>query len=202
MDTKNLVIHHVSKRPWPAYPKGPLEWVICYEYKGEWKPKTERLIDMMSKGFSLMELLITLVVVSILALFGASTVFGGIDCKEQKMGWITRAKVNAAIGDIGAVHLQVRRKTEFTQGPIDIDSLDLGLDRWGNPYQFLDHSTVNGHGPKRKSHGQVPVNSRYDLYSMGPDGRTRTPMTSTPGEDDIVLANDGQYIGVACFYDQ
>jgi general secretion pathway protein G len=153
------------------------------------------------KGFTLIELLVVLVIASILALFGGPLVMGGIDCKNQKMGWITRAKVNGAIGDLGSVYLDVRRRTEFTQGPIDFGALDLGNDRWGNPYQFLDHSTVNGHGKKRKGPGQVPINSRYDLYSMGPDGRTRTPIVSEPGSDDIIIANDGQYIGVACFYD-
>jgi general secretion pathway protein G len=149
------------------------------------------------KGFTFVELLITLTIASILAMFAAPLVMSGIDCKNQKIGWITKAKVTAAIGDIGAVHLKLQRH-ELNYG--SLDGVDLGNDRWGNPYVFLDHSTVNGNGPKRKFKSDVPVNSRYDVYSMGPDGKTATPMTSTPGEDDIVLANDGQYVGVACFY--
>ncbi|MCK5319634.1 MAG: prepilin-type N-terminal cleavage/methylation domain-containing protein [Anaerolineales bacterium] len=153
------------------------------------------------KGFTMIELLIVLVIVSILALFGGPLVLGGIDCKNQKMGWITRAKVNSAIGDIGIVHLTIQRwELSHNRMITSLDDLNLGDDRWGNPYQFLDHSTVNGEGPKRKYKSQVPVNSRYDFYSKGPDGKTATPMVSEPGGDDIVIANDGQYIGVACFY--
>lgn len=156
----------------------------------------------LQSGFTLIELLITVVILAILLVFATSLVFGGIDCKNQKMGWIMRAKVGAAIGDIGST------KLDLDMYELNHDSLPdstellalLGVDRFGNPYQFLDHSTVNGEGPKRKYKSLVPVNSQYDLYSMGPDGKTATPMTSQPGEDDIILANDGGYIGVACFY--
>ncbi len=154
------------------------------------------------RGFTILELMIVLVIASILAVAAQPIIVGGIDCKKQKItGFITRAKVNGAIGDVGAAYLRLKIKTEFIQGPVDLGKIDLGNDRWGNPYQFLDHSTVEGHGKKRKAWSQVPVNSQYDFYSMGPDGETATPMTSEPGGDDIVIANDGQYVGVACLYE-
>jgi len=43
----------------------------------------------------------------------------------------------------------------------------------------------------------VPINSTYDLYSMGADGRTATPLTAAISRDDIIRANDGQYVGFA-----
>jgi len=55
-------------------------------------------------------------------------------------------------------------------------------------------------GPVRKDHNLKPVNIGYDVYSMGPDGRTATPFTSTLGKDDIVMADDGDYFGLACQY--
>jgi general secretion pathway protein G len=42
-----------------------------------------------------------------------------------------------------------------------------------------------------------PVNSDYDLYSMGPDGETQFNMNSQKGRDDIVRALDGAYVGIA-----
>lgn len=43
----------------------------------------------------------------------------------------------------------------------------------------------------------MPINSDFDLYSMGADGKTAAPITSTAGKDDVIRANDGGYIGVA-----
>ena len=52
----------------------------------------------------------------------------------------------------------------------------------------------------RKDKNLVPVNSQYDLYSPGPDGESVPPFTAQKSRDDIVLANDGGYIGLAADY--
>jgi general secretion pathway protein G len=41
----------------------------------------------------------------------------------------------------------------------------------------------------------VPVNSDYDLYSMGPDGDSKPPFTAKASRDDIVRASNGSWIG-------
>ena len=46
----------------------------------------------------------------------------------------------------------------------------------------------------------VPVNSDYDLYSMGRDGKSNAPFTAKMSRDDIVRANDGQFVGLASEY--
>jgi hypothetical protein len=48
--------------------------------------------------------------------------------------------------------------------------------------------------PKDKS--LHPLNSDYDLYSMGPDGQSQTPLTAKASRDDIIRANNGGFIGV------
>ena len=77
---------------------------------------------------------------------------------------------------------------------------DIGgapLDPWGNPYQYLNVQTVKGKGKVRKDHNLVPINSDYDLYSMGKDGRSVSPLTAKHSRDDIIRANDGEYVGLA-----
>jgi general secretion pathway protein G len=52
----------------------------------------------------------------------------------------------------------------------------------------------------RKDKNLVPINSEYDLYSVGPDGDSVPPLTAQPSRDDIVMANDGKFIGLASDY--
>ena len=71
-------------------------------------------------------------------------------------------------------------------------------DPWGRPYEYLkiaDSTDPGMEGRRRKDHSLVPVNSDYDLYSMGPDGRTGAPFTDSKARDDIVRASNGGYIG-------
>ncbi len=85
------------------------------------------------------------------------------------------------------------------------DSLDdiynpVPLDPWGNPIQYLNHATSNGKGKWRKDKNLVPINSDYDLYSKGPDGKSTSPLTSALSRDDIVRGRNGAYIGLALYY--
>jgi general secretion pathway protein G len=72
-------------------------------------------------------------------------------------------------------------------------------DPWGNPYQYLKirgvHPAPRGHW--RKDRFLVPINSDYDLYSMGPDGKSSPPLTARISRDDIIRAADGAFFGVA-----
>jgi len=82
---------------------------------------------------------------------------------------------------------------------------DLIEDAWGNPYRYLKIAGQDlkgkGKGDKaRKDHFMVPVNTDYDLYSMGPDGVSKPPFTAQASRDDIVRANDGRYVGPASEY--
>jgi general secretion pathway protein G len=75
-------------------------------------------------------------------------------------------------------------------------------DPWGNPYQYLKIAGADnkGVGGLRKDRNLVPINTDYDLYSMGPDGKSAGPLTAKASRDDIIRANDGQYIGPASEY--
>ncbi len=85
------------------------------------------------------------------------------------------------------------------------DSLaDVGLDGlrdpWGNPYVYL---RIEGNpmpglaGKVRKDKKLNPVNTDFDLYSKGPDGKTSTQFMAKNARDDLVRANNGAYFGAA-----
>ena len=158
------------------------------------------------KGLSLLELLAAMAIVGILTVF-ATYMFGGngLNCDEPnaRPSYTMRAKIAAITADIGEIKLKAER-FDLNNGRYPTSLAELGLDGktdpWGNPYVFTDLTTINGVGKARKDHNLHPVNTHFDIYSLGPDGVTATPFTSTLGKDDIVMANDGSYFGAACHY--
>jgi general secretion pathway protein G len=52
----------------------------------------------------------------------------------------------------------------------------------------------------RKDGEFVPLNTDFDLYSLGPDGMSALSLPAAPSRDDIVRAANGAYIGVASNY--
>ncbi len=55
-------------------------------------------------------------------------------------------------------------------------------------------------GEARKDGNLVPINTNFDLYSMGRDGKSKPPLRAKDSLDDIIYANDGDYIGLASDY--
>ena len=57
-----------------------------------------------------------------------------------------------------------------------------------------------GKGKLRKDKNLVPINSDYDFYSMGSDGKSFPPLTANDSRDDIVRGRNGAYFGPASEY--
>jgi general secretion pathway protein G len=116
--------------------------------------------------------------------------------------WIDQAKVARAIGEIEAIQADLSG-WEFLEGqlPATLAEIDRDgtLDPWGNPYRYLRFEGADK-GDMRKDRFLVPINSTYDLYSMGKDGVTDVPLTAKPSKDDVVRANDGAFIGLAATF--
>ena len=49
----------------------------------------------------------------------------------------------------------------------------------------------------RKDHNLHPLNTEFDLYSVGKDGSSSAPLTAANSLDDIVWARDGSFVGRA-----
>ncbi|MEE9392158.1 MAG: hypothetical protein V3W41_06610 [Planctomycetota bacterium] len=55
--------------------------------------------------------------------------------------------------------------------------------------------------PKAKRDRNLwPLNTDYDLYSLGRDGKSSRLLSSPESQDDIIRANNGQFIGLASEY--
>ncbi len=104
-----------------------------------------------------------------------------------------------AVLDIKSMSISIKEyETEWRTLPTDLAVVGEGdrRDPWGNPYEYLVHAD-NPPGFQRKDHEMVPINSTYDLYSLGPDGVSQPPLTANGSHDDVVRARDGNFIGRA-----
>ena len=146
-----------------------------------------------SKGITLIELSIAIAVIGVLA---GVAVPGYISYRNN-------ARISTAIDEMKLIEFDITNYVyEYEEYP---DSLsDIGKDNltdpWGNPYRYLriDGGTTKGlNGKRRRDKNANPVNSDYDLYSMGKDGKTTAQFMGKKARDDIVRANDGEYFGLA-----
>ncbi len=116
-----------------------------------------------------------------------------------------RARRTQVLADISGIQTTVKGfEAEFRRYPnslIDVGMDDV-LDPWNNPYQYLNIGSgpPSAKGKARKDKNLVPINSDYDLYSRGPDGDSKPPLTAKASHDDIIRANDGGFVGVARDY--
>jgi len=114
-----------------------------------------------------------------------------------------RVKVSVAVTDILKIALAIQKYDIVSETlPPNLNAIGAGsmLDPWGHPYYYLPFTDVKGKGAFRKDKNLVPINSKYDLYSAGPDGATNAPLTAKASRDDIIRANDGGFIGIASDY--
>lgn len=110
------------------------------------------------------------------------------------------ARIAKAVGDIHAIETDIV-VYESANGALPDDLSQIGdntiLDPWKKPYQYLNHATMHGNGGARKDRFLVPLNSDYDLYSMGKDGQSAPPITSAKSKDDIIRVGSAGYVGLA-----
>jgi general secretion pathway protein G len=145
------------------------------------------------RAFTLFELLL---VAAILGVIAAFAIPGYGQYKEK-------VKITQAKTDIVIIESAIERYyADHLAFPDTLAQAGLGgmLDPWGNPYQYLNITTAKGKGQVRKDLNLVPINSDYDLYSMGKDGKSQSPLTAKASRDDIIRANNGKFVGLAADY--
>jgi general secretion pathway protein G len=112
-------------------------------------------------GFTLIELVLSISILGVLASIAI----------PHYQNYQDRIKVNQAETDILSIGVMIDHYyTDNRSYPNILSDVWTKLDPWGNPYQYLNISSAKGNGSLRKDRSLNPINSDYDLYSMGKDG--------------------------------
>ena len=140
-------------------------------------------------GFSLLELAIAMAVLVLMTAIAIPTY----------NGYIKEGELQSIIREMQGIELLVKNfYLDNDRYPETLAEVDGNInDPWGNPYQYL---AIEGGGKEaendaRKDHNLHPINSDFDLYSSGADGKSVKPLTGGPSKDDIIRANNGNFYG-------
>jgi len=159
-------------------------------YSGGLQISLRHIARKQPSGFTLIELVLIVVILAVLA---AIAIPYYQDYKD-------RVNVAAAVSDIAAISTLISAYENDNRAfPNSLSDVGAGtkLDPWGNPYQYLNIASVQGKGKLRKDKSLNPINSDYDLYSMGKDGKSSTALTAKNSHDDVIRARDGKFVGFA-----
>lgn len=143
-------------------------------------------------GFTLLELMFTVAVVTILATIAIG----------QFSGFVERSRVEKAKADIAMMSVEVQRfqNRDRPGGPLPASLADIGRagfqDPWGRPYHYVNLTTTNK-GAARKDRRLNPLNSDFDLFSAGKNGVYKSQISQKDSLDDVIRARDGAYVGLA-----
>lgn len=161
---------------------------LCKSFRGsrvKWPP-----------GFTLVEAMVAVAIVFVLGNVAGLSI----------AGYREKVRVSKTIEDIRMLDIQI--SSYFTLNgdyPESLNDIHEGgaVDRWGYPFRYLRISDSNevkgsgGKGKQRRDRSLNPINTDYDLYSVGKDGDTSTQLNSQKGKDDIVRARNGEFVGLA-----
>jgi general secretion pathway protein G len=151
-------------------------------------------VEIDGHGFTLVELLVAVTVLGALVAIAVPWFASYID----------KQNVGRAVNDMRVLDNRIQNyKMSNDVYPPSLTDVPQGslFDPWGRPYNYLQiEGNAKATGQERKDKNLVPINSDFDLYSMGADGKTTAPLTAKNSHDDVVRANNGGYYGLASNY--
>jgi general secretion pathway protein G len=146
------------------------------------------------KGITLTEIAIAIAVLALLAVLVLPSYAHNA----------VQARKSQAVQDIARIETLIERyrAENGLRLPESLDQLgaSIPLDPWGNAYQYVNIEANVELTRLRLDPYHFPLNSDYDLYSMGADGRSALQISAGPARDDIVRAGNGRFIGLAADY--
>ena len=155
-------------------------------------PPVRKTRDKGQAGFTLVELVVVVAIVAVLASLAIPTY-------NQ---FIQTVKVTRAVAELLGLEREIHGY-EIGNYVLPAGLADIGrpgmLDPWGRPYVYLrlpDPLT----GTERLDPFSDPLNTDFDLYSLGYDGLMALDLTDPVSLDDVVRGRNGSAYSLASEY--
>lgn len=146
-----------------------------------------------SSGFTLVELM---VVIAILGVLSAVSI-------QAYSNFLRKAEATSVVTDIRFLEREIykhRAMTGYYPESLATIGMQSMIDPWHKPYVYVRVCDAWGKGGLRKDRFLNPLNTDFDLYSCGPDGKTASQLNEPEARDDVVRANNGEFVGLATDY--
>jgi general secretion pathway protein G len=137
-------------------------------------------------GYTFIEMMAVMVIIGALSTIAIPRIHDALD----------KAKVARATGDISSLQSEIEGFRSVRDSlPPSLASIGRGgmLDPWGNPYQYMPTSY-------RTDQFSMPLNTSYDVYSVGKNGTSSQSLSGASSQDDVVRAADGGFVGLGKKY--
>lgn len=150
-------------------------------------------INARRRGFTIAEMVFALLVAALILAIGFPAV-------ER---YVERTRVLETIVKLGDMSKKIKAY-ELANGALPdtlaVVGLDAERDPWGYEYEYFTRDS-KGNGKPRKDKKLKPLNSDFDLYSVGRDGDSAASLSSKVSRDDVLRARDGRFVGTAEEFD-
>jgi general secretion pathway protein G len=143
-------------------------------------------------GFTIVELITVVAIISILAAIAIPAF----------KGYVEKARITRAISEIRMLEKAIiLYKNDKGTNPSSLADIGYGTlqDPWKNLYVYLDIETggVKGKGKLRRDRFLNPLNTDFDLYSIGADKDSTTNLNAKKSQDDVVRIGNGSFVDLA-----
>jgi general secretion pathway protein G len=126
-----------------------------------------RKLPRRSRGFSLLELVIVLIILGTIMAFLAPRIFGNVERANQQLA---KAKMEQLSGQLEIMRLEVGRYPSTQEGLRALLEKPSGMERWNGPY-IKDATTLKDPWGNDFKYAAPGASKPFDLVSLGADGR-------------------------------
>jgi general secretion pathway protein G len=141
-------------------------------------------------AFTFIELIITISIIGVLCGIAAPIY---ADFKYRSQLEIAKAIIREIESGINVYYIRYGTYPATLDDAMQV----VPLDPWGYPYQYVSSQDPTWSSKYRVDRNMQPLNTDYDLYSIGMDGQTNRNLAAMVSLDDVLRAGNGAFTDLA-----